>query len=229
MGASEQGLIGQSVKRKEDVRFLTGAGQYTDDITLPRQTYAVFVRSPHAHAKVRKVDTSRAKAAPGVVGVFTGADLEGVGGLPCGWLITSLDGTPMKEPPHPVLAQGKVRYVGDRVALVVAESLSQAKDAAELVDVDYEVLRAVVSPADAIKPGAPVVHDIAPDNRCYSWGLGDKAATEAAFAKAAHVTKIDIVNNRLIPNAIEPRAANASYSRSDDSYTLYVANQNPHV
>ncbi len=229
MGASEQGLIGQSVKRKEDVRFLTGAGQYTDDITLPRQTYAVFVRSPHAHAKVRKVDTSRAKAAPGVVGVFTGADLEGVGGLPCGWLITSLDGTPMKEPPHPVLAQGKVRYVGDRVALVVAESLSQAKDAAELVDVDYEVLAAVVSPADAIKPGAPVVHDIAPDNRCYTWGLGDKAATEAAFAKAAHVTKIDIVNNRLIPNAIEPRAANASYSRSDDSYTLYVANQNPHV
>ena len=229
MGASEQGLIGQSVKRKEDVRFLTGAGQYTDDITLPRQTYAVFVRSPHAHAKVRKVDTSRAKAAPGVVGVFTGADLEGVGGLPCGWLITSLDGTPMKEPPHPVLAQGKVRYVGDRVALVVAESLSQAKDAAELVDVDYEVLPAVVSPADAIKPGAPVVHDIAPDNRCYTWGLGDKAATEAAFAKAAHVTKIDIVNNRLIPNAIEPRAANASYSRADDSYTLYVANQNPHV
>jgi carbon-monoxide dehydrogenase large subunit len=229
MGASEQGLIGQSVKRKEDVRFLTGAGQYTDDITLPRQTYAVFVRSPHAHAKVRKVDTSRAKAAPGVVGVFTGADLEGVGGLPCGWLITSLDGSPMKEPPHPVLAQGKVRYVGDRVALVVAESLSQAKDAAELVDVDYEVLPAVVSPADAIKPGAPVVHDIAPDNRCYTWGLGDKAATEAAFAKAAHVTKIDIVNNRLIPNAIEPRAANASYSRSDDSYTLYVANQNPHV
>ncbi len=229
MGASEQGLIGQSVKRKEDVRFLTGAGQYTDDITLPRQTYAVFVRSPHAHAKVRKVDTSRAKAAPGVVGVFTGADLEGVGGLPCGWLITSLDGTPMKEPPHPVLAQGKVRYVGDRVALVVAESLSEAKDAAELVDVDYEVLPAVVSPADAIKPGAPVVHDIAPDNRCYTWGLGDKAATEAAFAKAAHVTKIDIVNNRLIPNAIEPRAANASYSRADDSYTLYVANQNPHV
>ncbi len=229
MGASEQGLIGQSIKRKEDVRFLTGAGQYTDDITLPRQTYAVFVRSPHAHAKVRKVDTARAKAAPGVVGVFTGADLEGVGGLPCGWLITSLDGTPMKEPPHPVLAQGKVRYVGDRVALVVAESLTQAKDAAELVDVDYEVLPAVVSPADAIKPGAPVVHDIAPDNRCYSWGLGDKAATEAAFAKAAHVTKIDIVNNRLIPNAIEPRAANASYSRADDSYTLYVANQNPHV
>jgi len=229
MGASEQGLIGQSIKRKEDARFLTGSGQYTDDITLPHQTYAVFVRSPHAHAKVRKVDTSRAKAAPGVVAVFTGADLQGVGGLPCGWLITSLDGTPMKEPPHPVLAQGKVRYVGDRVALVVAESVHQAKDAAELVDVDYEVLPAVVNPADAIKPGAPVVHDIAPDNRCYTWGLGDKAATEAAFAKAAHVTKIDIVNNRLIPNAIEPRAANASYSRAEDSYTLYVANQNPHV
>ena len=229
MGANEQGLIGQSIKRKEDARFLTGTGQYTDDITLPHQTYAVFVRSPHAHAKVRGVDTSRAKVAPGVVAVFTGADLQGVGGLPCGWLITSLDGSPMKEPPHPVLAQGKVRYVGDRVALVVAESVHQAKDAAELVDVDYEVLPAVVNPADAIKPGAPVVHDIAPDNRCYTWGLGDKAATEAAFAKAAHVTKIDIVNNRLIPNAIEPRAANASYSRAEDSYTLYVANQNPHV
>ena len=229
MGANEQGLIGQSIKRKEDARFLTGSGQYTDDITLPHQTYAVFVRSPHAHAKIRGVDTSRAKAAPGVVAVFTGADLQGVGGLPCGWLITSLDGTPMKEPPHPVLAQGKVRYVGDRVALVVAESVHQAKDAAELVDVDYEVLPAVVSPADAIKPGAPVIHDIAPDNRCYTWGLGDKAATEAAFAKAAHVTKLDIVNNRLIPNAIEPRAANASYNRAEDSYTLYVANQNPHV
>ena len=198
-------------------------------MTFPRQTYAYFVRSPHAHAKIRKIDTAKAKAAPGVVAVFTGADMTGVNGLPCGWLITGIDGKPMNEPPHPVLAQGKVRYVGDQVALVIAETAAQAKDAAELVDVDYEVLPAVVNCVDALKPGAPQIHAEAPGNKCYTWALGDKAATDAAFAKAAHVTKLDIVNNRLIPNAIEPRAAVAAYSRADDLYTLYVSNQNPHV
>ena len=226
MGAS---LIGQSVRRKEDVRFLTGAGQYTNDIAVPRTTHAYFLRSPHAHANIRSIDTTRAKAAPGVVAMFTGADLAGVNGLPCGWLITSTDGTPMKEPPHPVLAQGKVRYVGDGVALVIADTLHHAKDAAELIDVDYDVLPAVVNCVDTMKPGAPQIHDAAPGNKCYTWALGDKAAVDAAFAGAAHVTKLDLVNNRLIPNAIEPRAATASYSRSDDSYTLHVANQNPHV
>ncbi len=229
MGANETGIIGQSVRRKEDARFLTGAGQYTDDVTLPNQTHAYFLRSPHAHAKIRSIDTSKAKAAPGVVAVYTGADLEGVNGLPCGWLITSVDGTPMKEPPHPVLAKGKVRYVGDHVALVVAETRSQAKDAAELIEVDYDVLPAVVNPVDALKPGAPQIHDEAPGNKCYTWSIGDKAAVDAAFAKAAHVTKLDLVNNRLIPNAIEPRAAVASYSRADEAYTLYVTSQNPHV
>ncbi|MEO6748982.1 MAG: xanthine dehydrogenase family protein molybdopterin-binding subunit [Casimicrobiaceae bacterium] len=229
MGANEQGVIGQSVLRKEDARFLTGSGQYTDDVTLPRQTHAVFVRSPHAHAKIRSVDTSAAKAAPGVLAVFTAADLSGVNGLPCGWLITGTDGKPMNEPPHPVLANGKVRYVGDAVAIVVAETLTQAKDGAEKVDVDYEVLPAVVNVVDALKPGAPQLHDEAPGNRCYTWALGDKAAVDAAFARAAHVTKIDIVNNRLSPNAIEPRAANASYNAADDAYTLYVTSQNPHV
>ena len=164
-----------------------------------------------------------------MVAIYTGADLEGVNGLPCGWLITSVDGTPMKEPPHHVLAKGKVRYVGDHVALVIAETRDQAKDAAELIDVDYEVLPAVVNPVDALKPGAPQIHDEAPGNKCYTWALGDKAAVDAAFAKAAHVTKLDIVNNRLIPNAIEPRAAVASYSRAEDAYTLYVTSQNPHV
>ncbi|MDE2357884.1 MAG: xanthine dehydrogenase family protein molybdopterin-binding subunit, partial [Betaproteobacteria bacterium] len=229
MGANETGIIGQSVRRKEDARFLTGAGQYTDDVTLPNQTHAYFLRSPHAHAKIRSIDTSKAKAAPGVVAVYTGADLEGVNGLPCGWLITSVDGTPMKEPPHPVLAKGKVRYVGDHVALVVAETRSQAKDASELIEVDYDVLPAVVNPVDALKPGAPQIHDEAPGNKCYTWSIGDKAAVDAAFAKAAHVTKLDLVNNRLIPNAIEPRAAVASYSRAEESYTLYVTSQNPHV
>jgi carbon-monoxide dehydrogenase large subunit len=229
MGANETGYIGQSIRRKEDARFLMGAGQYTDDVTMAQQAHAFFLRSPHAHARIRNINTAKAKKAPGVVAIYAGADLEGVNGLPCGWLITSVDGTPMKEPPHHVLAKGKVRYVGDHVALVIAESLNQAKDAAELIEVDYEVLPAVVNPVDALKPGAPQLHDEAPGNKCYTWALGDKAAVDAAFAKAAHVTKLEIVNNRLIPNAIEPRAAVASYQRAEDAYTLYVTSQNPHV
>ncbi len=229
MGANETGYIGQAVKRKEDARFLTGTGQYTDDVSLARQTHAYFLRSPHAHAKIRGIDTAKAKQAPGVVAIYTAADLEGVNGLPCGWLITSVDGTPMKEPPHPVLAKGKVRYVGDAVAMVVAETRDQAKDAAEQIDVDYDVLPAVVNVVDALKPGAPQIHDEAPGNQCYTWSIGDKATNDAAFARAAHVTKLDLVNNRLIPNAIEPRAAVASYNAADDAYTLYVTSQNPHV
>jgi carbon-monoxide dehydrogenase large subunit len=229
MGATDQGVIGQSIRRKEDVRFLTGAGQYTDDVNFAHQTCGYFLRSPHAHAKIRSIELTKARAAPGVVAIFTGADLTGVNGLPCGWLITGSDGKPMNEPPHPVLAQDKVRHVGDQVALVIAETMHQAKDAAELIDVDYEVLPAVVNCVEALQPGAPRIHDQAPGNKCYTWALGDKAAVDAAFAKAVTVSKLDIVNNRLIPNAIEPRAAVASYSRADDSYTLYVANQNPHV
>lgn len=223
--------IGAPVRRKEDYRFLTGAGQYTDDVQMPGQTYAVFVRSPHAHARIEGYRLDAARAVSGVVGIFTGDDIKaaGIGGLPCGWLITGSDGQPMKEPPHPILAIGTVRHVGDHVALVVAETLSAAREAAELVDVDYAPLDAVVSPTQALAAGAPPVHDIAPDNRCYTWTLGDRAATDAAFAKAAHVTTLHFTNNRLIPNAIEPRAALASYQRADDSYTLYVANQNPHV
>ncbi len=221
--------IGASTRRKEDYRFLTGAGQYTDDINQMNQTYAVFLRSPHAHAKIVSIDTSAAKAAPGVVAIYTGADLPAsVGGLPCGWLITSTDGTPMKEPKHPLLAQGKVRHVGDQVAIVIAESIAQAKDAAELIEVDYEALPAVVDTGSAAT-ATTAVHDEAPNNVCYVWALGDKAAVDAAFAKAAHVTKLDFANNRLIPNAIETRACVASYARSDESYTLYTTSQNPHV
>ncbi|HYF42444.1 MAG TPA: xanthine dehydrogenase family protein molybdopterin-binding subunit [Ramlibacter sp.] len=231
MGASDFANlphIGESVRRKEDARYLTGAGQYTDDIQLANQRYAVFVRSPHAHAKINAIDVKRAQAMPGVRKVFTGADIEGkMGGLPCGWLITSTDGTPMKEPPHPVLAQGKVRYVGDHVAMVVADTLAQARDAAEAVEVDYDVLPAVVDVRDAAKGTA--LHDAAPGNHCYKWAIGDKAQVDAVFAKAAHVTKLDLTNNRLVPNAIEPRAAIASYNRANDEYTLYVSNQNPHV
>ncbi len=222
-------LIGARIPRKEDYRFLTGAGQYTDDVTLPRQSYAAFVRTPHAHARIKSIESSRARTAPGVLAIYTGDDTAKLGGLPCGWLITDVNGQPMKEPPYPVLAQGKVRFAGERVAVVIAETLAQARDAAEMVDVDYETLPAVVDGAKARAKGAPVIHDIAPDNTCYVWAIGDRSAVDAAFAKAAHVTRLDFVNNRLIPNAIEPRAANGSYSRSDDSYTLYVASQNPHV
>jgi carbon-monoxide dehydrogenase large subunit len=222
-------LIGARVQRKEDYRFLTGAGQYTDDVALPNQSHAAFVRSPHAHAILRKVNIENARKAKGVIAVYTGADLANakVGGLPCGWLITDVKGQPMKEPPYPSLAQGKVRHVGERVAVVIAETIEQARDAAELVEVDYEALPAVVNCSKASTSKA--LHEIAPDNICYVWALGDKAAVDAAFAKAAHVTKLDLINNRLVPNAIEPRAANATYSRADDAYTLYVASQNPHV
>jgi carbon-monoxide dehydrogenase large subunit len=231
MNAPVEGLVGARIQRKEDYRFLTGAGQYTDDLALPNQSYAAFVRSPHAHAKIRRIDASKAKALPGVLAVYTGEDIAAakLGGLPCGWLITDVNGQPMKEPPHPVLAHGKARHVGDQVAVVIAETQDLARDAAELVEVDYDVLPAVVDAVKARAKGAPVLHDIAPDNTCYVWSIGDKAAVDAAFAKAAHVTKLDLVNNRLVPNAMEPRAVNAAYSRHDDSYTLYVASQNPHV
>lgn len=232
MGANEFAKlphIGESVLRKEDYRFLTGAGQYTDDITLTRMTHAVFVRSPHAHALIKSVNTSAAKSAPGVIGVLEGKDVanDKINGLPCGWLITSTDGQPMKEPPHPILALDKVRYVGDHVVMVVAETLEQAKNAAELVEVDYEPLTAVVDVRDA--KGGAALHDAAPDNHCYKWAIGDKAVVDAAFVGAAHVTKLDLINNRLVPNAMEPRAAIGSYSRANDDYTLYVSNQNPHV
>src|SRR4051794_1355578 len=199
-------LIGARVARKEDYRFLTGTGQYTDDVALAGQSYAAFVRSPHAHATIRKIAIEKAKKAPGVVAVYTGADLAAakVGGLPCGWLITDVKGQPMKEPPYPSLAQGKVRHVGERVAVVIAESAAQARDAAELIDIDYQVLPAVVEAkkAQSSKP----IHEIAPDNTCYVWAIGDAGAVDAAFSKAAHVTKLDFVNNRLVPNAIEPRS-----------------------
>ena len=226
---SETG-IGARVKRKEDHRFITGKGRYTDDINLKGQTHAFFVRSPHAHATIKSINTAKARKMPGVVGIFTGDDIanDKLGGLICGWMIHSKDGSPMKAGPHPVLAQGKVRYVGDHVALVVAETKEQAKAAAEAVNVSYAVLAHNVDAAQAMKSTAQV-HDVAPDNRVFNWSLGDQAATDAAFRSAAHVTKIDLINNRLIPNAMEPRAAIGSYDTGSDHYTLYTTSQNPHV
>jgi len=223
--------IGASVKRKEDLRFITGKGQYVDDINRPAQSYAVFVRSPHAHANIKAIDTKDALAAPGVLAIYTGEDLaaDKVGGLICGWMIHSKDGSPMKAGPHPALAQGKVRYVGDHVAVVIAETLAQAKDAAEKVEVDYEALPAAVDPAKTQSAGQPQVHAEAPGNTVYQWHLGDKATTDAAFAKAAHITRIELVNNRLIPNAMEPRAAIGDYDAGTDAFTLWTTSQNPHV
>ncbi len=223
--------IGASVRRKEDYRFITGGGQYVDDINRPGQAYAYFLRSPHAHAAIRGIDASQALAAPGVLAVLTGDDVKaaGWGGLICGWMVKSKDGSDMKAGPHPILCQGKARYVGDPVAMVVAETYLQAKDAAELVEVDYDVLPACVATDKADQPGQPQVHDGIANNAVYNWELGDKAAVDAAIAAAAHVTKLDFVNNRLVPNAMEPRAAIGDYDRASNGFTLHTTSQNPHV
>src|SRR5450830_2183498 len=223
--------IGAAVRRKEDFRFITGQGQYTDDVVRPGETRAAFVRSPHARAKIKRLDASAAKKMPGVVAVLTGADLanDKIGNLICGWMIHSKDGTPMKMAPHPAIASGTVNHVGDAVAVVIGETLSQARDAAEKVKVDYEVLPAVVDPAKAQAAGAPQIHADIAKNTIYQWHLGDAKATAAAFAAAKHVTKLDIINNRLVPNAIEPRAALAEYDTGTDNLTLWNTSQNPHV
>jgi aerobic carbon-monoxide dehydrogenase large subunit len=221
--------IGAAVRRREDFRFLKGIGRYTDDMTMPNMTYCVFVRSPVAHAKLGKIDLTAAMKSPGVVTIFTATDLEAVGGVPCGWLVTGRDNKPMVEPKHPILAAGKVRHVGDPVVAVIAETYAQAKDAAEKVAIDYQELPAVIDMKKALKGGVAPVHDEAPNNLCFDWELGDKAATEAAFAKAAHVCKLDLINNRLVPNAMEPRAAIGAYDISTDDHTLVTTSQNPHV
>jgi carbon-monoxide dehydrogenase large subunit len=223
--------IGASVRRKEDQRFITGKGHYTDDITRPGQTYACFVRSPHAHARVKRIHHAEAERVPGFVAVLTGRDLahDKVGALICGWMIHSKDGTPMKMAPHPALAHDKACHVGDAVAVVIGETLAAAKDAAEKVKVDYEALPAVADPAKARSSGAPQIHEVAPNNSIYQWALGDAAAVDAAFKSARHVTRLDFINNRLAPNAIEPRAAIAEYDSGTDSLTLWQTTQNPHV
>jgi carbon-monoxide dehydrogenase large subunit len=223
--------IGARVRRKEDQRFITGRGRYTDDLNRPGQVYAYFLRSPHAHARINAIDSSKALTSPGVLAVLTGEDVKraGFGNLPCGWMVRSHDGSEMKVGPHPVLAQGKVRYVGDQIACVVAETYHQAKDAAELIEVDYEVLPACVSTAKARAQGEPLVHEEIPRNTVFEWELGDGAAVDEAISKAAHVTRLDLVNNRLVPNAIEPRAAVAEYDTGMEKYTLYTTSQNPHV
>ena len=196
-------MIGKSVKRREDPALVTGKGKYTDDLTLPGMTHAVIVRSPFAHAKINSIDASAALEVPGVVAVYTGADIvaSGVGGVvPVGWLLPEL-----KTPDHPIIATEVARHVGDGVAVVVAEDRYTARDAADLVEVDYEPFDAVTDPKAATADGAPQVHPEAPGNIAFDWNLGDADAVAAAFEKAAHVASLDLRNNRLIPHAVEPR------------------------
>ena len=223
--------IGASLRRKEDSRFLQGHGNYVDDLNRPGQVHAWFLRSPHAHALLRSVDVAAARTMPGVVGVFTGADTQaaGLGGIPCGWQIHNKDGSPMAEPPHPVLAHERVRHVGDPVAMVVAETRAQARDAAEAIMVDYEPLEPSVTMAHALAPGATPIHEGVAGNLCYDWHIGDKAIVDAAFAGAHKVVGLDLTNNRLVPNAMEPRAAVGEFDRFSGDYTLHTTSQNPHV
>jgi aerobic carbon-monoxide dehydrogenase large subunit len=223
--------IGARVARKEDKRFITGKGRYTDDVRLHGMTYASFVRSPHAHARIKKIDVTTAKNMPGVVDVLTGQQIvdDKIGNLICGWMIHSKDGSPMKMGAWPAMAPEIVRFVGQAVAVVIAETRNQARDAAEAVEVTYEELPAAADITAAIASGAPQLHPEAPGNVIFDWSIGDEAATNDAFTKAANVVAMDITNNRLAPNAMEPRAAVAEYDPAEEHFTLYTTSQNPHV
>jgi carbon-monoxide dehydrogenase large subunit len=216
-------LFGAAIKRREDPRFITGHGQYVDDVKLPGMTYAAFVRSPHAHATLKRIDVARARSMPGVVAVYTGQDVK-VGALPCGWMLPDI-----KVPSRPVLASGKVRYVGEPVAVVIGETPYAAKDAAEAVQVEYGPLPGVSNPRKAHDKGAPQLFDEIPQNQCFYWTIGDRAAADAAFKSAAKVVSLSFINQRLIPNAIEPRACVASFAPATGDLTLWVTSQNPHV
>ena len=223
--------IGASVRRKEDIRFLTGKGNYTDDVNVVGQTYAYFVRSPHAHATINSIDTSVASSSDGVIAVFTGDDLaaDGIGPLICGVNVTGDDGEPHKAPAHPALAQGKVNYVGDHVAVVIAETLDQAKDAAEKVEVDYGILAAVTDTASASDNAQQQIHAEAPNNICYNWPFGEKEAVNDAFSSAHKIASLELVNNRMVTNPMEPRAAVGDFNSGTEEITLHLTTQNPHV
>ncbi|HWC05410.1 MAG TPA: molybdopterin cofactor-binding domain-containing protein [Methylomirabilota bacterium] len=219
-------LFGSSIKRREDPRMVTGKGVYTDDVKLPGQAYAVFVRSPHAHARVRRVDLSRAKSVPGVVAAYSGKDLAqgGVNPLPCGWLLPDL-----KIPEYRGVATDKATFVGHAVAVVIGETPYAARDGADQVVVDYDVLPAVTDGEKAVQAGAPQIHDNAPGNVAFRWSIGDKDQTAAAIKGAARVVKQRLINHRLIPNAIEPRASMAQYNSATGELTCWITSQNPHV
>jgi carbon-monoxide dehydrogenase large subunit len=222
--------VGQPVRRFEDLRLLTGRGRYQDDLTLPRQAYAVFLRSPHAHARIGSINTKAALAAPGIVAVYTGADYEADGlAMPKAMMPRKkADGSPMFAPQRPALVSDRARYVGDPVAMVIAETLEQAKDASELVEVDYEPLPSVTSLAEAAESGSPRVWDENPDNISHTFERGDRVATDAAFARAAHIVRRRYVISRVHAQYMEPRGAIGSYDKFEDRYTLYADVNYPH-
>ncbi len=219
-------LFGASIKRREDPRLITGTGRFTDDLKLQGLTYAAFVRSPHAHAKIKAIDAANAKKTPGVIAVFTGKDLadSGVGMLPCGWLLPGL-----KIPPFRAVAVDTAHFAGHAVAVVVADSLYAARDGAEAVRVDYQVLPAVVDAERALKSGTPQIHENAPGNIAFQWSIGDQDKTAAAIKGAQTVVRQRFVNQRLIANAMEPRACVAQYQPATEELTLWISSQNPHV
>src|SRR6266446_10545240 len=222
--------IGQPVRRVEDRRFLTGRGRYLDDLNRPRQAYAFMLRSPHAHARIRAVDTAAAMSAPGVLAVYTEEHLarDGLGTIPCLSAVINRDGSPSVMPPHPAIARDRVRHVGDTVAMVVAESVAAARDAAELIAVDYEPLSAAVDTGHALDPGEPQVWDEAPGNLCFDWEVGDGPAVERAMTGARHRVAFELVNNRIVVNSMEPRGALGEYDGGEDSYTLWSSTQGSH-
>ncbi|WP_374303366.1 xanthine dehydrogenase family protein molybdopterin-binding subunit [Ferrovibrio sp.] len=217
----------QPVRRVEDQRFITGKGRYTDDINLPGQVYGVMLRSPHAHAKILKIDTAAAQAAPGVLAVYTHADLKAanVGDLPCTIPLKNRDGSMRADPPRPALADGIVRHVGDPVAFVVAETAAQARDAAEMIEVDYDALPAAADMATAMEPGQPQIWPQAPNNRAFDWEIGDKAKIDALFASAAKTVKLTLENNRIVVASMEARVALAAFDKESGRFTLYTPTQ----
>jgi aerobic carbon-monoxide dehydrogenase large subunit len=222
--------IGQPVRRVEDRRFITGCGSYVDDIHLPRQAHAFMLRSPHAHARLSALDTSAARSTTGVLAVLTGEDLarDGIGPIPCLSAVTNRDGSPSVLPPRPALARDRVRHVGDTVAIVVADTAAAGRDAAELISVDYEPLPAVVDTARAPEAGQPLVWDEAPGNLCFDWEVGDRAAVERAMSGARHRILLELVNNRIVVNSMEPRGAIGEYDPGEDAYTLWSSTQGSH-
>src|SRR5213080_5371257 len=230
----QERLFGKAIKRREDPRFITGRGQYVDDVKLPGMTYAAFVRSQHAHAKIRRIDASAALKHPGVVAVFTGKDVTGVNSLPCGWDLRKEKNIPgvvqdLAMVPHMPLTSDVARHVGDPVAVVIAESLAAAVDALDRVKVDWEPLPSVTVTDRAARPGAPQIHTGAPGNVAFKWEIGDRSATDAAFKGAAATVKKRILNQRLVANAMEPRACIARFDTATGELTLWVTSQNPHV
>jgi carbon-monoxide dehydrogenase large subunit len=222
--------IGQPIRRVEDRRFLTGHGRYLDDIARPRQTHAVVLRSPHANARIRALDTAASAALPGVLAVLTGEDLakDGLGTIPCATGLVNRDGSPIAMPPRPALVRDRVRHVGDAVAIVVAETAALAREAADEIAVDYEPLPAVVDTAHALDPGQPAVWPEHPENLCFDWEVGDSAVVQRAAAAARHRVSLTLVNNRVVVNSMEPRGAIGEYDPGEDSYTLWSSTQGSH-